>query len=545
MNPDAETPPTNDSRSILQFPASAITPITAQPQAPPVLPPPVIGPGNSAEPVNVVGAIGAMPTPEPEERPSTAPFPIEALPPILRAFVTELGTETLLPTALVSPVVLSAVSASLGAGLTINSLGNRWLRGNLFTLIVSPSGGGKGQLFDSAMRPLIAEDTRILDTWRNNTLPRLKAEESFLTKKKERLGRLKGSDEEQEKEAVFKLTEIEKRLGIIAHEKIEPRVFCQDVTREKLAELLSGQPREALASLSSEARGVISVLNGRYTNGSSDEDIYLSGFSGDPYRQDRLNRPSIRLVRPCLSVMWMVQPDVWKSLSENEALIQSGLLPRFNMSAPEVTLQEIPEIPFTISQATRSRYDGLITDLLKQFRATTGEPTVVNAASDATKAFRDFENDLRHKRNPGGEFHDVASFAARWTENAWRLGLVLHAATYGVESGNHMLDLKTANAAIAVQVWFINEQLRMLQQHRHGLTAGSLEKLMRAFKAHYPNGVATVRDLCNRNGFQRRELDQLATAHPGVLRLGPGVVSPQGGRPSEVVSLLYPPEGRA
>ena len=86
------------------------------------------------------------------------------------------------------------------------------------------------------------------------------------------------------------------------------------MTSEKLAVLL-GANHEILFSASPEARQIVDIVCGRYNSTkSTDEAIYLSGFSGDFLRVDRLGRDPLTLHKPCLSVLWLVQPDAMARL---------------------------------------------------------------------------------------------------------------------------------------------------------------------------------------------------------------------------------------
>ena len=63
---------------------------------------------------------------------------------------------------------------------------------------------------------------------------------------------------------------------------------------------------------------------------------------------------------------------------------------------------------------------------------------------------------------------DVGAFAARWTEQTWRVALGLHAIRYGVDCEKHALSETTYEAASAITRIFCREQLKILQALRIG-----------------------------------------------------------------------------
>jgi hypothetical protein len=70
---------------------------------------------------------------------------------------------------------------------------------------------------------------------------------------------------------------MKKRIEELKGKSVEPSLSIGDATKEAMAVAMANQIGEALASISSEGRGIIDVLCGRYTNGSSDEDFYTPG----------------------------------------------------------------------------------------------------------------------------------------------------------------------------------------------------------------------------------------------------------------------------
>jgi len=132
-----------------------------------------------------------------------------------------------------------------------------------------------------------------------------------------------------------------------------------------------------------------------------------------------------------------------------------------------------------------------------------------------------------------GELRDVVSYAARWTELAWRISVNLHAGEHGAEAHTQKLSPETARRAIEIADWFAAEQLKILKAGRTKRKLARLQKLKELIVRHY-NGKATLRDLNIRNGFESGEVHELAVIFPGNLVIEK---LETGGRPSEIVSL--------
>src|SRR4030095_12039479 len=108
----------------------------------------------------------------------------------------------------------------------------------------------------------------------------------------------------------------------------EPVLSCEDVTGKKLGVLLAHND-EQLASLSADALAIVNILLGRYNKlDRTDEGIYLKAFTGDRCKVDRQSRESVLLESPCLTALWLTQPDKLDSLLAERSLSDGGLIPR-------------------------------------------------------------------------------------------------------------------------------------------------------------------------------------------------------------------------
>jgi hypothetical protein len=448
----------------------------------------------------------------------TKPFPVEILPPIMRAMVEEAARQTRTPHALSAVVALGTASAAIGRGLLVKSGGSRTTPANLFLLAIARSGVGKGQTFGHLTRPLYAAQKEAIANWKKDQMPQIEANFDVTKEraKREKQKAVKAKDEDERRaiiDAIAALEEEQKRLEELKNSP--PCYVVGDITKEALAMTLASQPNEALACFSSEARGILDVIRGRYGKGeSSDEDIYLSAYSGDPISVRRVGRPPVSLSNPCLCVVWMTQPDAAQRLLGDERMTASGLLPRFLMCDVRAEHQYEPEHWDEMDESVVNAWDGLIQSLLG-YRNTCGEPIRIDAEAAVRRMIREFQNRAVDRMKTGGDLRDVDSYVSRWTENVWRLSLVLHCATHGADSHRMPLQEKTAASAIVIVEWFIREQLAILAAGRADRFKARLEKLLSILSD--AGGSKTLGQLKDANGFEHDEVKHLAKFFPEKL----------------------------
>jgi hypothetical protein len=238
-----------------------------------------------------------------------------------------------------------------------------------------------------------------------------------------------------------------------------PVLSCEDVTGEKLAVLLAHNGEQS-ASLSSDALAIVNILLGRYNKlDRTDEGIYLKAFTGDRCKVDRQSRESVLLESPCLSALWLTQPDKLDSLLAERSLSDGGLIPRIlcchtHCEAREI-VKDAPEIPASVEMA----YVDLIRSLIETYRLA-DEPFTIEPTSEALEAMNAHYNAIVKRRRT--DLRDVTIYAARWNEQAWRIAVVLHAALHGAHARDHKLEIDTANRAIEIADWFATQQLEIL-----------------------------------------------------------------------------------
>jgi hypothetical protein len=328
------------------------------------------------------------------------------------------------------------------------------------------------------------------------------------------------------------LTAIEQQLQELNRGLVEPCLVMGEATREKLVEMMSHCPRETLATASAEARGCMNTLMGRY-NSKTDEDAFVAAWTGDYYKLSRINRPSTTLCNPCLSLLWLVQPDLLEKFLSVDSMNESGLLARILPFAVNTMVHaKSTEASLTI-QSSGEAWSSLVTWLVDTaYRI--DQPEKVFCDPKVVEIVSALDARLQERRSPGGDLADVGSCAARWVEQTWRIMLVLHVAN-GYPGSAQPVSIDTAQRAIKIVDWFATQQILLLTNWREIKRDARFDTLV-AILQRKPSTCCTLRDMRRRHGFLEDEVRKLVEDHPDKLEFKE--LKPNGpGRPSPGVQL--------
>ena len=504
--------------------------------AQPYTPPPDL---HATPPRRVSKPVTLPPEDEADAADTPQPFPIESFPPPLASIVAAVARCERVPAALPAVCALGVASAAIGTGLEILSAADRVTRANLFLLADAESGSGKSQVFRRIAEPIVEHQHQLHETHREKTAPDLASEIGLLIReiKRTESKAARSNDPDDRERMLDELKFKRARKGELEQKIAPPCVICGDVTSEKLAVLLA-MNRETLFSASPEARQIVDIVCGRYNSTkSTDEAIYLSSFSGDFLRVDRLGRDALTLRKPCLSVLWLVQPDAMARLFETETLAQSGFLPRFLCCHTQAAPRRIVEGESqAVSDSVRTRWVNLIAELLATYHAAE-KPHRVEPTPEAKRVLDDFFNAVVDRRE--GELSDVGQFASRYGEQAWRVALTLHASHYGQNAHNHALAAETALSAIAVVQWFVDAQLTVMARSRRQAAEKLEEQVLELLET---NRERKGQDFTTAREVQRARIVASADAARALLDrmerdgllVGEDITPPHGGKVTRI-----------
>jgi hypothetical protein len=399
-------------------------------------------------------------------------FPIATFPFGLRFFIEGVTSQSRVPVELSAVTALSVISASVGAGVVLNSGEGRTLRPNLFFLVGMLSGLGKSVTFDQMAEPLAEEQERLVDIWK------------------------------------LKSAESDTALPM-------PALTLTDATSESVAASLSENHGSAVGIISPDARGAIAVLEGRYQkSGGMDIGVYLNGWTGDTITYKRKTGPSFYIRKPCLSAMLYVQPDKLSALCSRDEFEESGLAGRFLMMRMG---SRKPPRGKPVDPGDRRRWNECISDALFLRRMETNaheKPIDLSPEAEAVRdEFEQYQDALLESNAQPG----IRSVTSRLVEQAMRIALVLHVARNGRRAREFPVMKEDMIAGEAVARWFYPRASELLAEVSVS-HAEKLKKRVARIFAEKKTKLMTLRELRKEHGVFEDQVDRLVAAFPAEFR---------------------------
>ena len=496
-----------------------------------------------AAPPNVSNQIIELP--EEADEPEVVPFPVDALPPSLASLVSAVARTERVPVALPAVCAIAVVSAALGAGLEVSSGPNRATRANLYLLASAESGSGKSETFRLVAAPLVDYQTSQIELWKQTTLVKVQTEKGVLKREIAKFEqKVAKTNDPMERDRLMGELEFKRaRDTELSGMAAMPCIIAQDVTTERLAVLLQDN-REVTFSASADARKLVENLMGRYNPGkTTDESLYLSTYSGDLIRVDRQGRDTIVLKKPCLTLCWLVQPDMLATMLNEDSLSASGFLPRLLLCHTNAAPRRIEGEPQVLSESLRDQWTHLISTLLSAFH-TAAKPSLITPTPGAVSVLNIFHNGIVDRRS--ADLADVGAFAARYAENAWRLSVVLHAALWAGEAASRPLAVETAAGAVRIVEWFASQQLNLLAKGRHQAAEKVESEVLELLETNLQRknqAFTTAREVHRARITPTADAAKalLARMEAGGLLTGADTIPPRGGKPTRVYRAVTNP----
>lgn len=423
-------------------------------------------------------------------------FPLDTLPPLLRAHVAENAAAIGCPVDLVALPALAACGASLGNTWSLDLKAGWSERSILWAAVIARSGTAKSPALTAALRPLHALQAEAYTRWRDD-------HEQWLADLN-----------------VWKATPKQKR-GLPPDEPRLESLHTTDATLEALGKAL--ETSNGLIVERDELIGFLRSMDAYRQRAGADRQQFMTLWNGSPLKIDRVSRGTIFLPSPVVCVTGGIQPDMLGELAD-EAGREDGFLPRF--------LYAMPDCPPMRWQMEEPRAETCAA-LTERLRTARSKGCAVSLDDLARARFRDFFNSANASAEQGGP---LAAFRAKAPRHVTRLALVLH--TLAAPEEGEPLSLITLDAAIALWDYFAahgEAALSAIRAARAG--RGSLEQRVLAYLRSLNGGWASKRDLFERTGghVSAGELNAALTAlqDEELIEREPDAQNGAGGRPAE------------
>ena len=423
------------------------------------------------------------------QRVNAIPFPVNALPSVLRDMAQAISVTTSTDVGMAGTAMLSAVGYCFTGLYRLAGKADHTEPPVLYSLIIAQPSERKSPVMHFIKAPFDSFESK----YNKDHLEEMYTAQQEVKALEARVKAMEKEDE-PDTSAIAKLRVQAENIRNTA----PVRIAVDDITPESLASELS--ENDSLLMISDEA-GMLSNFNGKYSNGIPNLDLLLKAWNGEKYICNRVIRGRMEIPRPYLSVALAGQPYIWDNMMNDTAFRSSGLIARFVpcFAKSDVGKRRYDTAP--IPQEVRARYHSLIHQLLKSKKNHGDEETILRLSREASEEYIGYCNNYIEKeikesmcccQDWGGKFHGLIL----------RIACILHCAdccSRGVEPSeenvNHdtleeMLDAIEGKAHRCVY-----DGLNVVPDEQgnfcyvpttHKVTLGEIVDLLESFKAQ-PN----------------------------------------------------------
>jgi hypothetical protein len=353
----------------------------------------------------------------------------DVLPEPYAAFARELAEAAEVPASMTVMATLGAAAAAVTKKFVVTPKAG-WLEPtNIYVMVALPPANNKSLVLREAMDPIegwelerqgaMREEIRLAATARKN-------EESMIAGLR---GRAARKEKLEDREHLFaEVARIEANLTAVP---VPPKVYLNDVTPESLASALAEQ--DGKIGIISDEGGFTETIAGLYSAGHANYDIVLKGWDGGRVRLKRKDQEFD--VRPYITVLLLVQPQVLRNMANQKALKGRGLLERFLFALPNSKLGHRTLDTKPIDVEVRRTYARALRKLLdipvRKSALGVDEPRLLTLSKDALSKLNDFRKELEPQLGRDGRLSVCAGWGGKAAGNCTRIAGLLHILEHG------------------------------------------------------------------------------------------------------------------
>ncbi|CAK01436.1 YfjI family protein [Bartonella tribocorum] len=424
------------------------------------------------------------------------PFSLLQLPTPLMNYVYDVADSQQAPMDFIAISALCALAAVIGNGVRVapKQHANWKIVPNLWGVIVGETSTMKTGSMDAALEPLY----EFQDEWHQEWVKKKKQQETkeILSeldkreKKKQAYKALKDHDEEQ---ALALLSQtLEHKESEEDDSSIKRRLIVNDVTVEKLGELLKENPR-GLLLVRDELAGFLSNLERKEYQ--SDRSFYLTAFNGNKsYTYDRIGRGTIFIPNATVSIIGGIQPariipiiqDMHRGINDD------GLMQRFQMLIFPDERQEQLWIDRPPNQKAWESYQGVFRSLYDKPLGSPKYPITIRFSAEAQEMFREWWEDFQKRIKNGHFSSSLKAHLLKMPKTIVSLALIFEL----TEGGRFEINKDALQTALRWEKYLFSHVKRLYAAADSLATEGA--KLIVERCDHLPD-VFTLRDIHQRS----------------------------------------------
>lgn len=245
------------------------------------------------------------------------------------------------------------------------------------------------------------------------------------------------------------ITRTQEGLSALESNAVTPlRLLADDTTPEALVSLMAAN--NGRMGLVSDEGGIFDVLDGRYSSGKANLDVFLKAYSGSPLRVDRKGRESETIEHPTLTMLLMVQPLVLESIMNNREFEGRGFLSRPLYSLPKSPVGKRRYRTQPIPKEVEEDYMAAIYLLL----SIDGEAQTIKLSQEADQEAERFFNRLE-QRLVDDFSEDMEAWAGKYHGQVMRICKIIHCFQHFQEAAQVPVSLETMKAAQTIGEYFL------------------------------------------------------------------------------------------
>lgn len=394
------------------------------------------------------------------------PYPLEALPALLREAVTEVQSFIQSPVSLVAQSAIATLSLAAQGLVDVTRAHHLSGPTGLYMLAVAQSGERKTAGDKYFIKPIEEYEAEAAEAAKPELKAHAAAMQSWNAKKEGTLAAIRQASKEGKD-----CSKLERALEDIEAEQPEdprvPQLLLSDITPEAKAWHLAKKwptagifSNEAGIVLGGHAMGKDSLMR----NLAFDNTLW----DGGSVNIGRKTSESFTVRGARLTTSLMIQPTtlVDAMAKAGPLMRDSGFLARFLLSCPETTIGNRPFIEppahWPALESYHHTVKGLLNIPLPLNEQGILEPRMMSLSPQARTVWVRFYNGVEAAQRAGGQLAGVRDVASKTADNAARLAALFHAYETGL--GSMEIGAESMEAGADVALWHLSESLRFFSE---------------------------------------------------------------------------------